>query len=104
MFQVWTPYRKLTNGELLSLLSQQATQSPIIAELCLRIEEELDLSDVPNTTKERDPNKDYDTITFDGSCPTCLAKLDVTIHLENTVVEIEQLSLATVEVKPGSFS
>ena len=74
-------YRTYTNKELISLIDDKRYQSPIINELCLRLEKNNFNDDL------YDPCKTCELVSESITCPICEAKITLETNADETKVK-----------------
>ena len=71
-------YRMYTNQELLILIDDKRHQSPLINELCLRLEKNNFKDDLYN------PSETCESVLESITCPICEAKITLEINKDET--------------------
>ena len=71
-------YRTYTNKELISLIDDKRHQSPIINELCLRLEKNNFNDDLYN------PSETCESVLESIICPICEAKITLETNTDET--------------------
>ena len=73
-----TKYRMYTNQELITLIDDKRHQSPIINELCLRLEKNNFNDDLYN------PSETCESVLESIICPICEAKITLETNTDET--------------------
>ena len=73
-----TKYRMYTNQELITLIDDKRHQSPIINELCLRLEKNNFNDDLYN------PSETCESVLESIICPICEAKITLETNKDET--------------------